>query len=552
MYFASLLGSIRSRRGLRVRGGSWGSRALVCVALLAPSALVACNDRAVGPNELPEPGDDPSVSFSTTGTLELLPAEVRAIEVVTEPNANVKLLLLGDAFDASLDAAEITADAQGRAEVELRAPTQPAAFVLRAQVGNKAYAELHVAVSEFGFATVRVVPSYEGNRELAEWSADILVGQTCDVALASYPEDPVGALHGEAASDAKPIITSVPVGPALAVAVRSGSLAAGCVSFTAQKPDSTEEVVVTVLDRPMLLDGVELAVSLDFTPTGESYGPLLERSIEDLTEVAFPSEIDFATLLLDAMEGELDTAAAESVAELRDQAQLDENVSLVLAGYHAHDTCLELAPSAKSFALADAQSNTSRIEGIIKSDEGSFTPRFELDTFSGLSPAEVGAPETVAFSWSATADDVLVISGILPVSSTRLAGAFMNSALSAQIGEPTPVPVAIATLADCSQIATVIAGGGVDGCDAACLEDACLAAITSRWAIGLAAGDSIDGSGGSIAVSIGGDAKVDSTLAPTSFVGSWLGTLSHVALGSGEELESAIAGAASGELPPPP
>ncbi len=56
----------------------------------------------------------------------------------------------------------------------------------------------------------------------------------------------------------QPIIASVPVGPALAVAVRSGALAAGCVSFTASKPDSTEEVPVPVLDRPMLLDGVDL------------------------------------------------------------------------------------------------------------------------------------------------------------------------------------------------------------------------------------------------------------------------------------------------------
>lgn len=513
-------------------------------------AVGGCSADTNYPYQQPPPSDEPSVSFAESGTLELLPAEVRKVEVITDANAKVKLLLLGDAFDASLDAGEVVADANGRAHFELRAPTQPAAFVVRAKVGESATAELDVSVSEFGFATVRIVPKYTGKRDLGGWTADILVGQSCDVALAIDPDDPT-PLHDEAAENEQPIIESVPVGPQLAIAVRSEALAAGCVTFTASKPDSTEEVQVTVFDRPMLLDGVTLDVSLDFTPTGEGYGPLLEASIADLAEVAFPAQTPFTTILLDAMEAELDAGPASSLAYLRTESALEENVALVLDGYHAHDTCIELESSAIGFALTDAQSNTSRIEGRISTEPDYLTPTFELASFSGLAPADVGAPEEVPFSWNATADDVLVMSGVLPVSNTRLAGAFMKSALSAQRGAPTPVPVAIASLADCSQIATVIASAGVEGCSADCLEDACTAAITTRWGLGLAAGDSGDGSIGSLQISVAGDAKVDATLAPTSFLGTWLGTLSHVA-GSGNELLSSVAGEASGEVPPPP
>jgi len=524
----------------------------LCVALcVAVPLLTGCGvpDRDPDPDTNPSPGS--SIAFSEQGTLELLPSEVHTIEVMTEPGAEVTLLLLGDTFDASLAAGVIKADAQGLAQVELKAPKQPAAFILRAQVAVDTSAELHVAVSELGFTTIRVLPTYLGNRELSAWSADILVGKTCDVALASYPENPVGALHADAALGEVPTIASVPVGPALAVAIRSGALVAGCVSFTATKPDKTEEVSVTAVDRPVVLEGVELDVSLEFAP-GEGYGPLLESSIVDLADAAFPPETPFTYLLLDAMQAELEIASSQSFEALREQGELDESVAVALGGYHAHAACLALKSSAVSYALADAESTTSRIEGVIGSDEGYASPSFQLDSFSGLSAAVIGAPASVPFSWSATADDVLVMSGTLPVSTTRLAGAFMSAALTAELGQPITMPQAIASAADCPQIGTIVAQSGVVGCDAACLEAACEAAVLKRWDVGLSIGDSSDGSQGYLEISIGGQAEVSAALSPTSFSGSWLGKISRVGQASGAEEQTAVEGEASGEVPPPP
>ena len=73
--------------------------------------------------------------FEATGTLELAPLETVRVEFEGPPRATVSLLLLGDAHDASLDAAAVALDAQGRGAVELRAPSEPSTFRLRAQLG---------------------------------------------------------------------------------------------------------------------------------------------------------------------------------------------------------------------------------------------------------------------------------------------------------------------------------------------------------------------------------------------------------------------------------
>ncbi len=513
---------------------------------LAP-LLSACAD---GPdsNTLPDtPAPTASVSFLDKATLELLPSEKREVTVVTSPGVEVAFLLLGDVLDASLDRSVVKADSNGRASITLKAPSQPAAFVLRAQVGPNASAELHVAVSELGFTTLRVVPVYQGKRALGStWSADVLVGQPCSAALSSYPEDPVGALNAQAEIDESPEIESVPVGPQLAVAIRSGAMVAGCRTFTASTPESVEVVEVTVLDRPMVLDQAALLISLDLAPTGAGYDLLIGDSVAALAEAAFPADYPFATLLLDTMELEVPGASLGAFQTARAQAQIDDALSVALAGFEAHQFCVDQSASAITFAAADASSGATKIEGLISAEEGYAMPSFTLESFGGIPAAEVGAPRSVTFSWSATADDHLLISGVLPVSSTRFAGAFMNRAVSELAGEPTTVSAGIALAADCASIATLIDGTGVSGCDASCLELACEAAISSRWELGLAVGDSADGSFGRVEIAVGGEAEVSPELVPTSFTGSWLGKLFAF------EQSSDVGGQASGDEPPPP
>jgi len=252
--------------------------ALLTVAVASASTWGGCNHLGVDPDDTDSDPEQTTLAFADPGTLELKPTQVVDIEILTDGSENVTLLLLGDALDASLQDAVVRSSSKGRAIATLTAPSQPTAFVVRAQIASEAFVELHVAVSEQGFTTLRIVPKYDGKRSLDGWSADVVVAGQCDTLLATYPEDPVGALHVEANKQVPLELGSVPVGPQLALAVHSGSLVAGCVNFAATKPGDTEEIEVVVLDRPMALGDAELEILLELAPDPEAYGTLIEES----------------------------------------------------------------------------------------------------------------------------------------------------------------------------------------------------------------------------------------------------------------------------------
>lgn len=519
--------------------------ASLVIGLTAPAACTAIIDDGIIDTD---PEEEAFVAFDSTGTLELRPKEVVTLELTTNPDATVTLLLLGDTLDASLEKAVVRADGEGRVSIDLTAPSQPTTFVARAKVGDEASAELHIAVSELGFATLKIVPVYDGSRSLEDWSADVVVAGDCAAILAAYPEGPVGALHAEGSSSASLMLPSVPVGPELAVAVRSGSLAAGCVPFTATVPDAEAEVTVTLLDRPVSLGETELEVSLDYVPQDPTgYGQMVTAAGKVVADVAFPRGILLGSAILDAMGSTVPADASSTLAAFRAGSDLDAQVSLQLEANEAHSLCWSLAAPAGELAAYDAASGEQRLEGVlVGSDEYPMSPTFELTSFAGLEPAQIGAPESLAFSWSTTADDALVISGILPISGTRLAGVYMDAALAAQTGQEGSVTEAIATALDCPTIADkILSFGEVPGCDAACLIDACTQAPAVRWQLAIAASDSTDGSLGSVQIGISGATEVSTELLVEELEGSWLGTLSLY------DRQSSFAGAATGHAPPP-
>src|SRR5947209_4999392 len=99
-----------------------------------------------------------TVGFDESGTLELHPSELRVLHLTTDPAADIHLLLIGDAFDGSLDQGIITAGGDGKATVTLKAPSKPSSFHVVAHVGDNASDDLSVSVSELGFASVRILP----------------------------------------------------------------------------------------------------------------------------------------------------------------------------------------------------------------------------------------------------------------------------------------------------------------------------------------------------------------------------------------------------------
>lgn len=528
------------------------SKLLVLTGTLALGAPgCAADDASDGGGDTPI--ETAGLEFLEEDTLELRPKEVATLRIQTDSYADVSILLLGNTLDASLPSAIIHAGKDGLATVELTAPSQPTTFVVRAQLGNDAADELHVSVSEQGFTTLKVMPSYNGKRSLDSYAADVVVGGSCDAILAGYPTVPVGGLHVDGSSSTL-AINSVPVGSPLAVAVRSGVLAAGCVTYTAATPESQEQVSITLLDRPIALDETELELTLDYTPDGESYAGMVKDAGKIVADAAYPEQTPVASLLLDTMAQLLAPEASANLSQLRQESSLNTDLQVMLEGLSLHEQCSLLALGGSDLARYDAESGSIKLKGVIRGTQNpSGPPVFMLDRVGSLDASQLAIPEQIAFTWSATPDDVLVISGLVPISMTRLAAAYMNDALNQLDGEGgegdgdlITTPVALQEAVDCQAVATQINySGEIAGCDTDCLAIACNDAINARWEAGIAAGDSSDGSLGSLQVGISGDTSIDTDLVATRLDGTWLGTLSSL------DKTSTIMGAAEGQAPPP-
>ncbi len=517
----------------------------VPLALLGGSLLCAgCANDGRPYDDAPVDGPfESSVRFLHEGTLELKPLEVVSVEIVTAPNATLGVLLLGDASNASLDRATVQADEAGRAVVTLTAPSQPAVFRLRAQLGNLS-AELPVAVSETGFADLRVVPVYVGNREIEGWIADVVVGSSCELVLSALPADP-GGFRVTSAASAVPVVPSVPVGPKIVAAVHWGDastvIAAGCVQITLPKPGVVAEALVDVLDRPMALADAELDATLSFSPELGGYASMLDAGSSLLAVSAFPAEPGLATLLLDAM-GAAITSPNDATAfvEHRETAQLDGALLTFLGGFDAQDWCVALGTASTSMALADANSSSSLITGRLSgAPDAPDAVKFALASWSGASAATLGVPSPLDLTWSGKPGDTLEISGVMPFSPTRLAGHWMQAQSASLYGASSPAQALAAEL-DCEAVGALVAPFGA--CDADCAAQLCVDAIQDRWQIGLDASGSL----GTVAIALSSQAHVDGTLLPVSFAGTWSGMLS--ALGYG----GTVGGTATGQAPPPP
>ena len=408
----------------------------------------------------PAPARADSISFDETGTLELQPAETHQVSVTTAPDAVVKFLLLGDSSDAGLDTSTVQADATGHAVVTLQAPTKPSTFHIAATAGDNASDELQVAVSEFGFATIKVAPHYTGTRSVTQWTASVVVGASCADVIAAYPKDPEGALMGEAPPDGEPTVESVPVGPSLAIAVRSSALMWGCTEKTLSEPKGTLEVPIEILNRPMVLDRASLTVGLDFGVDHQTYPQLLQYGGYELIDAAFPTGTS-ASDLLDTIAMSLPSAQLASFDEHRTSANLDESVTQAF---------LTDPRALAQDWLANVQAaspNAPKITGVLKGDATMpGTALFDVTALGPVSGVSAGVTDDAHLSWSATSDDVLLVGGDIAYSSTRYVGSLMSAEAVASNPTASNASDALALGIDCDVVGPELEG--FEGCSSDC------------------------------------------------------------------------------------
>lgn len=477
-----------------------------------------------------------AVVFDVGGPLTLAPGQSVELVVRAAPPGvyPVAFQILGTALDASLDRSDATTAADGTASLILQAPGKAAEFAVRAVIDTGPGAELAVRVSEIGSGTIRVVPTYGGVRPVEEWTAAVVAQATCAELAANAPGLPEDGFTGSASPDEVLLVEGAPVGPTLAVVARSAEKAWGCATAVLQTPGEELEVEVSVLDRPLELGGIDLAVTLDLPPVDPGVTGILALAAERLVDRAFPEGDAPAAVLLDAMALRL---PPEIVGDF-DAARLDGDLDAAVAA-DLGDRGVEPRAVLGTLLVNGQLTFGGAIEGNLRATPGSGAHAvFSLDRFADIEAERVGAPTDHLVSFVANPGDTVVLGGALLFLPSRLAGALAEDAALAAHPDAAMMGDVLADLVGCADVAAVV--GTLGDCDLACGEASCLLALGDVWSHSLDASASA-GDLGVLTLAVSGLGEADDRAALVGFDGEWVGVL------AGEGLEADVAGPAHAE-----
>lgn len=439
----------------------------------------------------------------------------------------------GDPQDAVLDQALVTADSLGIASVLLTAPSAPTEFDVRATVGTLSET-LHVRVTESGFASLQVQPLYAGFRPITTWVASAYPDSTCADLTGTPPEDgPLQSLPASATS--APQLDEVPAGTRLAVTLRSGHFVGGCASVEKVRPGSADKpqlVQVTVLDRPIDLNASTLNLSLVLTADDTAWAARLQKASDSVLAALLGTSTDDVDALLDAMREA--SAARQSFENARKAEAWDD----LLRAQWGAGAATKLHDVYKGWLTAGRQrfSDSEHLfTGQLKpiAQPGSPLDQRSADltllTVADLPSAQTGFVERAKVSWSANADDSILLGTDLYFVESQLMCGLAEAALLKANPEVEDAPALLAETLDCDGLSSVLVAAGAntelgyDACNADCLETLCEDAARALWQRGA---DATGLSPARLSLNATGDARVGDTAEIAGMGGDWLGSLS--------------------------
>lgn len=457
-----------------------------------------------------DPTSDETMRFEPSGTLMLAPSEAARLEVVVSParrqTVTFELLTESVEFDGFLLENSARVDENGIATVELKAPTHPSIFTARASLGEGLQVTRAISVSDQGYGTVKVVPSYSGLRSVNQWTASARAGTTCEALGSLWNDGPLVSTGGTQAT-----IEGVPAGPSIAVAVRGGQLVSGCTTVTGLADGDTKVIDVLVVDRPLDVQNGRLNVTLGVESMTTAFASHLEAAVAEGL-AAFRAEDDTdANAFLTKMGAELEGAEATDFSE-----------SIATHSLVAEAEQVWSAPSPISERieqlLLDA-ANSIPGEAVFVGElelEGASSP-FTLSEAGGVPAAVSGFFQSSVWSAMGEAGDTLVIGGTLSYEPLRwLAGiadtGFVGGGSQALVDEATCIQLADALIS--------AAGGSTHGtCDNECLQGLCEQAARSIWLDVSTAGTGLS----SLQVGMSGEVVLTGPAHIKSMLGQWVG-----------------------------
>ena len=503
-----------------------------CVRTISLFALVltaACGDAEQGAGPKPSteekdaapPSSASSIAFETEPVATMLPGETREMPVIVAPPGahQVRFALLGGSLDASLDRDEVVTDGDGRASVKLTAPNTATTFRLRAIADEGPATEAAVSVSGDGFASAMVLPSYEGIRNTPMWSASAYARSKCsDLPAIPLEEGPIRGM----ATDGTPVrLEGLPVGPTIAITLRSAHAVAGCYDLRDLETGVDRDILVKVRDTPLKVEATNLALDLVMTPNGNAARALVDGARGSFLDDLFPDTQSEARTLLDAM--------AEQVA---DQDGFDE--ARALGGWDAlaaarFDESGELMRTRVGewideglSALSAGSTATGRLTAM---PSGNAHATYALETLFGLDAEEGGVPTENVLSMSVNPGDLVIVGGTLPWLPTRVLAAAADTAVREANGGDGSAAEELTAWVDCAGLVEQLqeAGPLPSTCQAPCIQAACEQAISRLWSQAASKSAASYDVGG-LAFTISGTALVNGEAVIVGWTGTWLGT----------------------------
>ncbi|MCC6217444.1 MAG: hypothetical protein IT376_21485 [Polyangiaceae bacterium] len=506
--------------------------AVVCACLLGAGGCSG-DDRlevVLPPAQDASGGDaarSPDAIRFTEPFLALLPGTSREVGVEVSPAGAypLRLSLSETSSDASLDRSEVVTAADGRASFVLSAPSQPAVFAVTATGGDTATA-LPVSVSGAGFATLDIVPIYDGKRDVPYWAASVHAGATCST-LGSLPP-PDGPLLGESLTG-NPRIEGVPIGPSLAVTVRAAWAIGGCKDAPGLVADSLATIEISASDVPLALAETDLVLGLGvgasrpWEEAASAVGAAIESALLGGAE-------DDVEALLDSMQLALPTPTARAgFATNRAEGQWDDALRGALGA--SAGSAIRAAAADWISAGAARLSGPGVLEGRLTAEGSTFV--LGLGPLLGVPAEDAGLPARVdeAVSWTSEPGDTVLLGATFAWCPSRLFGAVAVDPAKQAVAGAEDVPTALAIVVDCAGVGAALealaTGDVAPGCATGCAEALCVEAVAAMWSRALAATPD-----GSATWTLGATAttRVDERARPSGFEGTWVGTLAVGAL----------------------
>ncbi len=407
----------------------------------------------------------------------------------------------------------------------LIAPTGPTTFSVRASVGSAVSTVLAVSVSESGFATVQAVPTYAGKRTVDYWVASVHAGTSCASLSGTPPPD--GDLTAKTLASQVPQIEDVPVGPVLAVTLRAGHFAGGCVDVQKLTAGQLNQVTVPVIDRPIQLGSTDLDVQLGLDADGWQQN--LDDDVTPTAQAMLGGAADDIAALLDSMrDSTADTSQAAAFQTTRQSYGWDGVLSTAL-GVSTPPAMLRSQVKAWMNAGIANLSAPDTIKGrLLAAGQSPGKAELDLESIGGVAPADAGFPVQNLVSWSADANDTVLLGAGLVWLPSRLLTALATKPALAAYPNAKSIPDVLEQIADCNAVAGALTGQGqyeaFAGCDKLCVASLCRGGVTLMWQRARDASGN-DWSTGTLDVGATGAAMVDDVAAPRSFDGTWIGKL---------------------------